>query len=278
MSIRRAPRARADFTVVENRILNDRRIGWAARGLLIYLLSKPDDWKVSVPALIAETAEAPSKSGRDGVYSLLHELRDAGYATLEKTREAGKITACHWVISETPLPAETTHDPAQPTPPQPLPAKPDALLRTESTPRTESNQKNPSGSAELPLGLPLATGSGTKAPPRKIDLAPLVETWNAICGQSVSKVRKLTPEREKWLRKAMAEDFDHDPERWAEFCRRVAASAFLTGRTGLTFRPDFSWIIEPNNLVRVLEGKYDNERDRPAPPPPGTWREAPGTV
>lgn len=278
MSIRRAPRAQSGFTHIENRIINDRRIGWAARGLLIYLLSKPDDWKVSVPALIAETGEAISRTGRDGVYSLLHELREAGYASLDRSREAGKITSCHWVISEEPLPAEPTDDPAQPTPPQPLPAKPEPLLNTESIPTTESTKENPSGSGELPLGLPPAQAATPKAAPRKIDLAPLVETWNNVCGPTVGKIRKLSPDREKWVRKAMAEDFGNDTGQWEAFCQRVAASPFLTGRTGSTFRPDFSWIIDPDNLVRVLEGRYDNDRNRLPPLPPGQRREAPGTI
>ena len=134
---------------------------------------------------------------------------------------------------------------------------------------------------ELPLldpdpAQPEAARKPAKPPP--IPLEPLVETWNAICGPSVARIRKLGPERERHLRRAMAEDFGNNPDEWEAFCRRVAASPFLSGRVGGTFRPDFTWIIDPDNLVRVLEGRYDNDRNRLPPLPPGQRREAPGTI
>lgn len=268
MSIRRAPRARVDFTVVENRIVNDARIGWAARGLLIYLLSKPDDWKVSVPALINETAGARSKTGRDGVYSLLSELRDAGYATLEKDREAGKITACHWVISETPLLGEPTPDTAEPIPAEPLPAKPDALLRTERLPRTESTKDLPSGDVELPFDAPPAVPKPLRMrhsrPP--MPLTEAVAIWNRVCGGTLRRVTKLTPDRSRHLTARLA-DLPEETrlDDWEAACERVMASDWLLGRLNSpgphqNWQADFDFIVTERAWVKLAEGIYDNKR------------------
>lgn len=49
-TIRRATRRR-QFVVLEQRTVEDGRLSWAARGLLTYLLSRPDEWQVRVTDL-----------------------------------------------------------------------------------------------------------------------------------------------------------------------------------------------------------------------------------
>lgn len=53
MNIRRAPRPKSNFYLLDKRISEDRRLSWAARGLLIPLLGKPDNL-VSIQELTAE--------------------------------------------------------------------------------------------------------------------------------------------------------------------------------------------------------------------------------
>jgi hypothetical protein len=289
MSVVRAPRPTRNFYMLDKRISEDKRLGWAARGLLIYLLGKPDDWRVSIPALIAETANSGFKTGRDGVYRILQELKDAGYARHVQTQAAdGKISGCDWVIGEQPQMAPL---PDNPTPHRDLPdtglpyrENPDVLLSTESLPRTDRDQEIATRSSELPLGLSPVAAKGASKAPVKIDLPPLVETWNSICGPTVGKLRKLTPEREKLLRQAMRDEFENDPERWMKFCRRITRSPFLTGTSGSKFKPDFNWMLNPENLVKILEGRYHDQPSQQStynpylrPGDPG-WRPSPGTI
>lgn len=61
--------------------LEDDRLSWKARGLLAYLLSKPDNWEVMIAHLV--------KQGPDGKASVragLLELRDAGYIRSTRSR------------------------------------------------------------------------------------------------------------------------------------------------------------------------------------------------
>jgi hypothetical protein len=85
-SIIRAERA-GHFTVVRNSTLRDSRLSFAARGLLAYLLSHPDDWRVSTLDLINK-----SPAGRDAVHSILKELKKHGYLRRKRVQgERGKI-------------------------------------------------------------------------------------------------------------------------------------------------------------------------------------------
>lgn len=114
MSIIRAPRPESNFYLLDKSIIEDGRLSWAARGLLVYLLGKPDHWQVSVAHLRKETAGSSKPTGRDGVYALLEELIQAGYIIREQARrEDGKLGETNYIVSERPLTDS------------PLPAEPD---------------------------------------------------------------------------------------------------------------------------------------------------------
>lgn len=86
MSIRRSPSAlRKNYTVLSNTTLADERLSWEARGLLAYLLSKPDNWRVSVKHLV----KISPNCGRVKTYRIIKELEDCGYLTQEQTHDDG---------------------------------------------------------------------------------------------------------------------------------------------------------------------------------------------
>ena len=70
----RSPRPTADYTVVANAIVRDASLSYRARGLLILLLSMPDNWETSSIWLAARAPE-----GRDAVRKALAELEQRGY-------------------------------------------------------------------------------------------------------------------------------------------------------------------------------------------------------
>ena len=123
----RAPRPQGNFYILDKVISEDGRLSWGARGLLVYLLGKPDHWQVSPAALVNDTAASSKPSGRDAVYSLLGELRTVGYVRREQPRGAdGALLAVRYLVSETPQPENTEAAPltALPLTAQPLPANP----------------------------------------------------------------------------------------------------------------------------------------------------------
>ncbi len=122
MAIVRAPRPQSNFYLLDKSISEDKRLSWAARGLLVYLLGKPDNWQVSVKALMNETAGSAKKTGRDGVYALLNELIDAGYVRRTQGNGAGGFKGTDYLVSESPLPENT--ETVEPLPAEPLPESP----------------------------------------------------------------------------------------------------------------------------------------------------------
>lgn len=131
------------FTVLANDALNDQRLSFRARGVLAYVLSKPNDWR-TVSELIA--AQSP-REGRDAIRTALRELADAGYLVREKVQDpATGRWATISTIFEQPIEASGTNPPeksAIPTPRKPTfgnpnPGQPGANQRTDS-PRNETN-------------------------------------------------------------------------------------------------------------------------------------------
>jgi hypothetical protein len=77
-------RAPERFTVVDNDVLEDERITFRARGILGFLLSRPDGWETSSERL----ASASPGEGRDAVRTALRELESVGYLARRKIQDS----------------------------------------------------------------------------------------------------------------------------------------------------------------------------------------------
>jgi hypothetical protein len=133
-TIRRAAR-RHRFVIVDQAAIEDMRLSWAARGLLAYLLSRPDDWKVLVNDL-----KKRGNLGRDGIYALLRELRRAGYVRFERNRDAqGRMRGGTYIVSE--VPHTDLPDMASPPPASPRPVNACALPNTDRNKRTTTTTR-----------------------------------------------------------------------------------------------------------------------------------------
>lgn len=68
------------YTTVDNSILEDTRLSWRAKGIAVFILSKPDGWSANINHIASQGTE-----GRDAVRSALQELAEFGY--MKRTRE-----------------------------------------------------------------------------------------------------------------------------------------------------------------------------------------------
>lgn len=94
---------RKRFTVVERGAVNDRRLSFRARGVLFWLLDKPDDWQTDSNA-IARATEQPRGEGRDAIRTALKELEDCGYLAREKKQIEGGKWVTEVFVHERPTP------------------------------------------------------------------------------------------------------------------------------------------------------------------------------
>lgn len=141
MSIIRAPRPETRFYTLDKSISEDMRLSWAARGLLIFLLGKPDNWEVSVKHLINQTQDAIGKaSGRDAVRVILKELEEAGYLKVDIARaEGGAFNGMAYTVSEIP---DFQREPANPAPVEPETENPAPAEPAPANPHLTSNEYN----------------------------------------------------------------------------------------------------------------------------------------
>ena len=75
-------KSRIHYTQIPNYILNNKNLSWGAKGLLCYLLSKPDDWQVYESEIATH-----SKDGRRLTHRYFGELLERGYMTKDKRRD-----------------------------------------------------------------------------------------------------------------------------------------------------------------------------------------------
>ena len=68
-----------NFTTVNNHFVNNRSLSLKAKGVMVYLLSKPEYWEVRVRDIVNS-----SRDGVDSVKSAMKELRDHGYLVLNR--------------------------------------------------------------------------------------------------------------------------------------------------------------------------------------------------
>ncbi|WP_132329419.1 DnaD domain-containing protein [Limosilactobacillus reuteri] len=124
------------FSIIDNRVIEDKRLSWGARGLLEYMLSKPDDWNFYMSELISHS----DKDGRDKTYGYMDELKKYGYVTRKQKRNSnGKFGNQDLIVNDSPL----TGFPytAKPDTDSPDTVNP-ALLNTDFKPNTDLNNTN----------------------------------------------------------------------------------------------------------------------------------------
>ena len=99
----RIERKKHGFSIIANEPLRDKRLSYRARGVLAYLLTRPDNWEVKMEEVTANGTE-----GRDAIRKVMRELEHFGYASLEPCRgKGGKVVGRSWVVKETPNTTES---------------------------------------------------------------------------------------------------------------------------------------------------------------------------
>jgi len=85
----------------------------------------------------------------------------------------------------------------------------------------------------------------------------IVDYYNSICLE-LPKVIKLTENRKTHIR-ARWTQFKGNLEFFESYFKTVSESPFLNGRNNRNWKADFDWLFNEANMVKVLEGKYNNK-------------------
>lgn len=237
-----------NFTTVKNLFVNDSRLSWGARGIGLYLLSKPCDWKVHVNDLVNQ-----SPLGEKGVRSLLAELEANGYISKVSQRgEDGLYVGGDWVMCDEPR-AGKRH------PAKRHPVK-DALLKTDNELKTEED-KQPSLLEEigaLEAAVPDSTYPRQK---RKIAAGAPIQSLLALWAKHFpvkpqplamrgTRLRLLANRWQDGIKRNQYTQ-DNGLEWWDSFlgwcatCKAFQKPFF-----------NFDFLLKPDNFDKIIEGNY----------------------
>lgn len=216
------------YVQINKNVLNDARISFKAKGLMAYLLSLPDDWEIYESEVVKH-----SRDGKDSLKSAIKELIEAGY--IERTRvrdEKGRLGAYEYTVREVSIQSGKTY-----------------VGKTYVGKPAPTNNNNTNNN-----NTNINTSSKDEEEVVKSEIfKEIVDRYNEI--SDLPAVVKLTDKRKKNVN-ARLKDFSK--EKILQVLEIVSNSDFLLGKTS-KWKCDFDWIMNPNNFVKILEGKYGKE-------------------
>lgn len=227
MSVIRVQKNR-NYTVMSNVHLRDKRLSLKAKGLMSMLLSFPDDWVYTINGLVSVCKENVT-----AVKSALNELKEYGYLRVTKLNpnetESGRFEYIYDVFEE---------------------------------PQTEVKQDEEKQGIENLCLENHALYKDTKESNTKelntnrfnTDYQKIVDLYHEHC-PSLPKVVKLTEARKKSIRARLKTYTEND---LAIAFDKAEESDFLKKGSGTWNGASFDWILNERNIVKILEGNYDN--------------------
>lgn len=91
-----------NYTTIDNGIFKDKRLSLKAKGLLVTMLSLPEEWNYTIEGL-----NTILKEGKDSIRGAISELEKCGYLVRNRFRdEKGRLQEIEYVVYEIPISEE----------------------------------------------------------------------------------------------------------------------------------------------------------------------------
>ena len=87
------------YSQIDNKMINDERLKAESLGVLVYLISKPQDWTISMKQL-----QNRFNFGREKMQSVTKNLEECGYLIRVKPQnELGQFIGTSWDVTDEPI-------------------------------------------------------------------------------------------------------------------------------------------------------------------------------
>lgn len=86
-----------NYVVLDKYFINDIKLSWKAKGIMAYMLSKPDNWTFYIDELVKHSAD-----GKSSFRSGFKELQDYGYVKRMRTRNKKGTFDWETIVQERP--------------------------------------------------------------------------------------------------------------------------------------------------------------------------------
>lgn len=174
MAIIRSKRSK-NFSIIDNDILDDERLSFKARGLLSYMLSKPDDWRFYA----TELAKHSQKDGRDSIGGALKEMEKFGYLKRTQKRSLnGRFGDQDWLLLDTPAFSPQTGFPETVFPETVFPETENPQLLSTDNTNTNSTKDDDDDDTAKPISKIIGLWQENFGMPNSIIMTDLQEDLN----------------------------------------------------------------------------------------------------
>jgi hypothetical protein len=170
---------REKFTVISRNLLEDKRLMWSTRGILAYLLSKPDNWILQISDL-----KKNGDLGRDAIYCRVNQAIEYGYISRINLRnEKGRMYGVEYIVREKPLkPLPENQQTVLPLPDMPDTANPDnnkySLKTNTKKPTTTTTTRQNVGCSSLIFHRKLTEI-------QRVEISGIIQNLNSVLAQNV---------------------------------------------------------------------------------------------
>lgn len=90
--------------------------------------------------------------------------------------------------------------------------------------------------------------------PKEIPYDEIIKRYNDICSYKLPKVLRLSTSRKRHIKARFSDGYTIDD--FERLFKMTVSSPFLCGENGRNWTANFDWLIEPGNMIKVLEGNY----------------------
>lgn len=149
-----------------------------------------------------------------------------------------------------------------------FPQKQSKAKKADNDNGTDNDTDNDNGTDTDTTPLPPPEGENktpsSPAEPVEADKTPykvIVTLYHDRC-KSYPKLRGLSDQRKKAIA-ARWKEYEHSLDTFRELFEKAEDSKFLKGESDSkrNWKADFNWLMNSENMAKVLEGKYDNPKE-----------------
>ena len=253
----------SDYTVISNYHLREKGMSLKAKGLLTLMLSLPENWDYSISGLASICAE-----NETAIKTGLNELKKFGYLRISKifpSKERGnKKIEYIYEIFEKPL-GEDKRQKEQEIEKQPLEKQKVENQGVENLPlesQAVENQGQLSTKESNTNKLNTKEVSTKEYIHVKNEFSQACEDiknkWIEIAQEYdlSGKQLKIDDKRKKAIKNLFKE---YSVEELLQAMDKIHISKFMQGDNKNKWQVTFDWLIKKANLLKVLEGNYDDK-------------------
>lgn len=229
------------YGITPKAVMQDPRLSIEAKAIYAYIASFAGSGTTAFPGKRKIAADLNISEER--LYNHRKQLIKYGYITVEQERGPGG-TLGKTIYTLEPIAIERP-DTGEPSSENPSTGKPRSEKPRTGNPSYNNNSQNINS---FNNNIPKSNRPGRPA------TAEIVELYHKLC-PSLAKVVKLS-EKRKTAIKARLDDYSIEQIKKAfEMAEQTPG---LKGDNDRGWKADFDWLMRPDSIARILEGKYAN--------------------